>query len=116
MATITPTDMTGLGARAVAITTLGASDTFVFDRAKSPILILNNGTGGGLTPKIDGDGGTTVPVDGIGAVDVSAGLTLASIAAGDSVAIPLNTISGYLSGVIAVTGGTGIEAQLLEFS
>lgn len=116
MATITPTDMTGLGARAVTITTLGASDTFVFTRAKAPILILNNVTGGGLTPKIDGDGGTVVPVDGIGDVDVSAGLTLASIGAGDSVAIPLNTISGYLSGTIAVTGGTGIEAQLLEFS
>lgn len=116
MAAITPTDMTGLGARAVTITTLGASDTFVFTRAKAPILILNNVTGGGLTPKIDGADGTTVAVDGIGAVDVSAGLTLASIGAGASAAIPLNTISGYLSGIITVTGGVGIEAQLLEFS
>ena len=115
MAAITATSMLGLGARAVTITTLGASDTFTFDRTKAPILILNNVTGGGLTPNIDGDGGTTVPVDGIGDVDVSAGLTLASIGAGASAAIPLNTISGYLSGVITVTGGVGIEAQLLEF-
>ncbi len=115
MATITATSMLGLGSRAVAITTLGASDTFTYDRTKAQVLVLNNVTGGGLTPKIDGDGGSTVDVDGLGAIDVSAGLTLASIGAGDSVAIPLNTISGYLSGTIAVTGATGIEAQLLEF-
>ena len=107
--------MLGIGSRAVTITTLGASDTFVFDRNKAQILILNNVTGGGLTPNIDGDGGSNVSVDGIGDVDVSSGLTLASIGAGASVAIPLKTISGYLSGVIAMTGGTGIEAQLLEF-
>lgn len=115
MADIVATSMLGLGSRAVTITTLGASDALTYDRTKAQILILNNVTGGGLTPNIDGDGGTTVPVDGIGAVDVSSGLTLASIGAGDSVAIPLNTISGYLSGTIEVTGGTGIEAQLLEF-
>lgn len=115
MAEIATTSMLGLGARAVAITTLGASDTLPYDRSKSPILILNNTTAGALTPKLDGDGGSTVPVDGIGDVDVSAGLTLASIAAGDSVAIPLNSISGYLAGVVTVTGGDAIEAQLLEF-
>jgi hypothetical protein len=107
--------MLGLGERAVTITTLGASDTLAFDASKAPLLILNNVTGGGLTPNIDGDTGTTVPVDGIGDVDVSSGLTLGSIGAGESVAIPLKSISGYLAGVVTVTGGTGIEAQLLEF-
>lgn len=115
MAIITATDMTGTGDRSVTITTLGASDTFTFTTSKSPVLILNNVTAGALTPNIDGDGGTTVTVPGIGSVDVSAGYTLSSISAGASVAIPLNSINKYLQGVITVTGGSGIEAALLEF-
>ncbi len=114
MAAITATSMAGLGVRAVTITTLGASDTLTYDATKVQTLIFNNVTAGALTPKIDGDGGTTVNVDGLGSIDVSAGLTLASIAAGDSVAVRLKTISGYVAGVVTVTGGTGIEAQLLE--
>ena len=115
MAAITATSMRGNGSRAVAVTTLGASDTFTYSAGKSPVLVLNNVTGGALTPNIDGDDGTTFGCNGLGDVDVSGGLTLASIPAGDSAAIPLNTISAYLSGVITMTGGTGIEAQLLEF-
>lgn len=115
MAVITTTDMTGSGARAVTVTVLGASDTFVFNSARSPVLVLNNVSAGALTPLIDGDGGTTQPCAGIGDIDVSTGLTLASIAAGDTVSIPLNSISAYLQGTITVTGGLAIEAQILEF-
>lgn len=107
--------MTGSGSRTVTVTTLGASDTFVYSSSKNPILILNNVTGGALTPNIDGDGGTTVPVRGIGAVDVTGGYDVPSIAAGDSAAIPLNTIGEYLQGTIDITAGVGIEAQILEF-
>lgn len=115
MAIISSTSMTGSGLRALPVTTLGASDTLTYDASKSPILILNNVSAGALTPNIDGDGGTTVPCAGVGDVDVSSGITLASIAAGDYVAIPLNSISGYLSGVVTVTGGLAIEACILEF-
>lgn len=97
------------------MTTLGASDTFVYNANTKPVLYLNNVTAGALTPNIDGDGGTTHPCSGIGDIDVSGGLTLASIGAGATVAIPLNSISAYLKGTITVTGGTGIEASLLEF-
>lgn len=115
MAIIAATQMTGQGARAVTVTTLGASDTFVFNRNKSATLILNNVTGGPLTPNIDGDGGGNFPAPGLGTVDVSGGLTLDAIAAGATVAIPLDSISAYLQGTITVTGGTGIEASLLEY-
>lgn len=115
MAVITATDMTGSGSRAVTVTALGASDTFVYNADKKPVLYLNNVSGGSLTPLIDGDGGTTVPCSGIGDVDVSAGLTLAAIGIGATAAIPLNSISGYLSGIITITGGDAIEATLLEF-
>jgi hypothetical protein len=115
MAVITPTSMTGTGARTVSRTTLGASDTFVYNPSKNPVLELDNVTGGALTPKIDGAGGTVVPVAGVGDVSVADGLTLESIPAGAKVAIPLRSISAYLQGVITVTGGTGIKASLLEF-
>lgn len=115
MAAITATSMTGSGSRAVVVTTLGASDTLTFNTDKVPVLILNNVSGGALTPLIDGDGGTITPCAGVGDIDVSAGLTLTSIGIGETVAIPLNSISAYLQGVITITGGTAIEATLLEF-
>lgn len=115
MATIAPTSMTGSGDRVITVTTLGASDTFIYNASKKPVLILNNVTIGTLTPLIDGADGTTVPCAGVGNVDVSPGLSLALVGIGATVAIPLTTISGYLQGTIALTGADGIEAQLLEF-
>ena len=115
MAAIAATSMGGAGARTVTFTTLGSSDTFTYTASRNPVLLLNNVTGGALTPNIDGDGGTTVPVAGVGSVSVASGLTLASIAAGACVAIPLETISAYLKGTITVTGGSGIKAAILEF-
>lgn len=114
MAVITATSMGGSGAREVTVTILGASDTLTYTASRNPILVLNNVSGGPLTPNIDGDGGTTVPVAGVGTVDVSGGYTTASIADGEVWAIPLRSISAYLTGVVTVTGGTGIEAFILE--
>ena len=111
MATIVKTLTTGSGSRAMVETTLTASDTFTYEAGQ--LLILRNGTGGGLTVTIDGAGGTTVPVAGIGAVSVATGYSTGVIAAGAAVVIPLDTIAAYLQGAIAVTGGTGISASLL---
>lgn len=115
MAAITPTAVGAAGGTVVTVTTLGASDTLTFNASRNPVLILDNVTGGALTPKIDGAGGTTVPVAGVGSVSVASGFTTPSIAAGAKYAIPLKTISAYLQGVITVTGGTGIKASILEF-
>ena len=115
MAVITATDVTGSGEVIVTETTLGASDTFTYTPSKNPLLILNNGTGGALTVLIDGAGATTVGLPGVGNVDISGGFSTAAIADGAVVVIELSTISKYLAGVIAVTGGTGLVAQLLEF-
>jgi hypothetical protein len=114
MPAITATTLTGLGQRAVTETTLNGTDSLVYDQSKTPILVLRNPTAGALTPVIDGNGGTTVNVNGIGAVDVSGGYAVGSIAAGAAVAIPLATIREYLAGSIAITGGTGLVASLLE--
>lgn len=117
MAAITATSMAGPGSRVVTRTTLGTSDTFTFNSNKSPIMILDNVTAGALTVTIDGAAApTALTVAGVGSLDLSAGFVTASIAAGACVAIPLNSISQYLAGTIAVTGGTGIKATLLEMS
>lgn len=116
MATIAKTNMQGFGQRTLTETTLtGTADTFVFVTARNPVLVLRNATGGALTPTIDGAGGTTVPVAGVGNVDVSGGYAVGSIAAGAVKAIPLNTISAFLQGAIAITGGTGLVASIMEF-
>ena len=115
MALIASTTLQGLGVRLVTRTTLTASDTFTYNLGREAVLILDNITAGALTVNIDGAGGTTVPVPGIGDVSVSSGLSTGSIAAGACVAIPLDTVFQYLQGVIAVTGGTGIRATLIEY-
>lgn len=116
MGTIAATSMTGSGDRELTWTTLTSSDTFTYNSARNPVLILRNDTGGALTVNIDGAGATTLSVAGLGnAVDVSGGFDTAEIANGETYAIPLDTISVYLAGTIAVTGGTNIEAALLEF-
>ena len=114
MSAIPATSLDGLGSRTVSRLTLGSSDTLTFNTSKKPVLLLDNVTGGALTPNIDGAAGTTVPVSGIGNVDVSGGYPVPSIPAGAMVAIPLNSISKYLQGVITITGGTGIKASILE--
>lgn len=116
MAAITATKMTGPASRVITRTTLGSSDTFTFNSSSSPILLLDNVTAGSLTVTIDGAGATTQIVSGIGTIDLTSGYSTGAIGAGVCVAIPLVSISSYLSGVIAVTGGTGIKATLLEMS
>ena len=111
MAEITITPLSGSGSRAATVTTLGASDTFSYQDGL--ILVINNLTAGAITPNLLGDAVTDVPVAGVGSVDTSGGYTAASIGAGESAAIPLDTVSKYLTGTVTVTAGDGAEVYLL---
>jgi len=115
MAVITASDVSGSGQKVVTETTLGASDTFVFNPSKNPILILNNGTGGALTPLLVGDEAVSIGVPGFGNVDASTGEQLTSVADTVIVSIALNTIATKILGTVTVTGGDAMVAQLLEF-
>jgi len=79
MTTIVPTLMTGSGQRTLVPTTMTASNTFVYKPGTGQILMLRNATAGALTPILDGVGGTTVPVAGIGNVSVAAGFNAAPL-------------------------------------
>jgi len=115
MATIIATNAQASGTIAVTETTLtGTADTFTYKGSVNQLLILRNATAGALTPVIDGAGTTTIAIQGVGSIDLSAGYSVGSIAAGAVKCIYTDTISKYLVGAIAITGGTGLVATLIE--
>lgn len=95
-------------------TTLTASDTITFNSTKVQILLVTNTTAGALSLKIDGDGGTTINVAGVGAIDVTAGKTISIPATTGSKLITLSTISAYCQGVVTLSGAAGAKVRLIE--
>jgi hypothetical protein len=115
MATIATTYANQAGVVAVTETTLtGTLDTFTYKEGVNQTLVLRNATAGALTPIIDGDDATTIAVRGVGNIDLSGGFAVGSIAAGAVKSIRTDSIKEYLAGVIAITGGTGLVATLIE--
>ena len=115
MALITPTTVSAAATTSVNATTMTSADTLTYQKSLNPVLILRNGTAGALTVNIKGNTASSVPVQGVGAVSLSAGFSTGSIAASAVVAIPLNAIEKYLEGtVVNLTGGTGITAHLIH--
>lgn len=118
MATISSTSINGGGVVALTPTTLdGSSDTFT--RNDSPnvlqLLYLHNPTGGAIDPTITGSTASSAfSISGANTVDLSSGYNVGSIAAGAEVIISVDTIRHYLDGTITITGGTGLEALVLE--
>lgn len=103
---ITPTD-----------NTMTSSDTITWDQnVPNAILVLRNPTGGALSPTITGSSASAaIPVSGFGNVNASTGLAVGSIPAGQTRVIPLDSRREFLQGVITITGGTGIIAQILTW-
>jgi hypothetical protein len=113
MAAIASISVTRDGDFAAALATLGADDTITFTPGKAQLLVLRNPTGGTLVATVDGTTSTTVNAPGVGTVDVSGGKAI-SVGAGLSRAVLLSSISAYCSGVVHITGGTGLVAQLFD--
>lgn len=113
MAILTNLDATASGYFAATPQTLTVADVLVYESTKKQLLVLNNVTAGSLTVTIDGADGATVSVPGLGTVSVSSGLAV-TLAAGDVKAVVLTSIRHYLQGAVAITGGTGIKAQIFN--
>lgn len=114
MAAITSiTPPTAGGSFVATPTTLTSSDTITVLAAKKQLLVVSNATGASVTLKIDGDGGTTVNVAGLGPVNVSGGYDIV-IANNVTQAVVLSTISAYCQGVVTLTGASGAKAQLFN--
>ncbi len=113
MAAISSIEANVVGDFSAPLTTLTSSDTITFSANRVQLLVIRNPTGGSLTLKIDGDGGTTVAVPGLGNVSVSGGYDIV-IGAGLSRAVRLSTISGYCQGVVTLTGAASCVVQLFN--
>lgn len=116
MADITATDLRLQGAQDVTEVTLGASDTLTYNdfAHTTQVLYLRNPTASPITVTVDGDGQDSVNVPGVGAVDVSGGIDIGPIAAGEAAAVQLRSIRAYLTGTVTLTGGDGLVASLLN--
>lgn len=113
MAAITQNTVQGVnGPVTLTRTTLGASDTLTY--IQGSLLFLYNTTASPVDVTIDGSGATTVSPTGYGGtVSLTAGKVV-TVPASGSVALKLDTVSLFLSGTIAVTGGTGVIAHLYK--
>ena len=107
------TDLSAGGFQTVTPITLSSSDTLTFSNSPRQRLVLVNGTGGSLTVTFNGDSAANSQVEGFGPVDPTAGLQV-TLADNAVTAISLVTRNAYMQGTIAITGGTGITAYLLE--
>ena len=115
MAIIAATSVRGAGGPASAtVTVLTASDTLVYKPKQSQVLVLRNDTGASKTVNIDGDTSTTISPSGYGGTISVAGGKDIVIADGATSFVRLSDIKAFLNGVVTVTGGTGVEAMLLE--
>lgn len=113
MATLASTSINVSGAFTPTKLALGASDTFTYVANANSMLMFYNTTASPVVITIDGSGGTTVDVPGTGTtLSVSSGTTI-TVPANGFKAVRLDTISAYLQGTIAMTGGTGVDACLL---
>jgi hypothetical protein len=113
MPAIAAIDGTQKGAFTSNFTVLSADDTITIDTGKKQLLEFDNDTGGSLTCTIDGDGGTTVQVDGIGSVSVSGGLAIV-VPAGEARSVVLSTIRHYCQGVVHLLGAATLKARLIN--
>jgi hypothetical protein len=113
MAAITSTSATVVGSFSCNEQTLSSSDTITIDTSKLQLLNVRNATGSSLTLKIDGDGGTSVSIPGLGAVTVSGGYDIV-IPASESRAVVLSSISYYTQGVVTLTGASGAKIQIFN--
>lgn len=113
MPAITPTDQQFSGT--MTEVTLNGTDTFDYQAGQKQILILRNPTAGAIVPTIVGAGASaSAPTDTYGAINLSAGLAIASIAAGAIRAITLDSLPAYLVGACSITGGTGLVASIIK--
>jgi hypothetical protein len=105
----------GLGVFAAPKVSLTGTDTLTFVGTLDQELILYNITASPVVVTIDGAGGTTVVIPGTGGVTASVASGLAvTVPANDFQIVRLQNVSAYLQGAVAVTGGVGVVAAIIQ--
>ena len=115
MATVTTYQL--LAEEEVTAVTMTASDDAEIDLNKTAVLIVENSTGGDLTLNVSSANVTTIDIDGVGTIDLSGGKDF-TLTDGAIEKIPfIPKYKKYVdgdSGTIALTGGTGATAYILQ--
>jgi len=94
-------------------TSLSAADTLTYSSGSGQVLVLYNTTAAPVDVTIDGAGATTIAPAGYGGtISVASGKVI-TVPASKTMAVNLDNIAVFLAGVVAVTGGTGVDAMLL---
>jgi hypothetical protein len=109
--------LAGVPANVAALS--GSGDTFSWD-VTSPgnFLMLENPTGGAITNVnlLAASAGPNYLTAFAGKRNLGAGITVASIAAGDIRIINLDKHNAFLQGSVTITGGTGLNATLITLN
>lgn len=113
MATIAQTAVSSVKTPLALTQTTGtSSDTFAYASGTGQKLLLLNTTGSPITATITGSTATTIAPPGLGGtVSVASGIAI-TVAAGALKRVSLDDISAYLSGVISISGGSGMTYML----
>lgn len=102
----------------MSILTLTGADIFRYLPEAKQFLLLRNPSAaalGTLTVTLLGRDNAPVGLEGYGFRDTTASGYSVIIAQGDSYIIPLDTIRGYLSGIVDVTGAPGLHAAIISY-
>jgi len=102
----------------VTVTTLTAADTLAYVPKKNQVLELRNTTASPVVVTLDGDAASaTFPIPGTGGTttNLSGGkdITVPGVI-GATMVVPLDSLTNYLQGAVAVTGGVGVTATVLS--
>lgn len=114
MAVIAATSLKTSGVMTITETTLTAADSLVYNESKRPVLTLRNTTASPVVVTIDGSTVTTVAIPGTAETFDAASGKAITVPANGHQAVKLYDIREFLKGTVAVTGGTGCVAVLLE--
>ena len=103
-----------VGAYTITETALTGADVLEYSSASKQVLFLENTTGAPVNVTIDGADVTTVNLPGQGTTTNNAAGIVIAVPANGTVAVALVLIRNFLKGVVAVTGGTGCNAWVVE--
>ncbi len=102
------------GSTDAEVNILDASDQFVYQPDADQIMVLRNPTGSAISPVLTGNNVSSAhSVPGAIAMDLTGGFAVGAIAAGQSVAIPLDSVRFWIKGSISfINGGAGLECVI----
>ena len=102
------------GATDAEVNILDASDQFVYQPDADQVMVLRNPTGSAISPVLTGNNVSPAhPVPGAMPMDLTGGFTVGAIAAGQSVAIPLDSVRFWIKGDRAfINSGAGLQCVI----